>query len=56
MSLFILNIAILKKAEWEELRFNYKDKNKMIEKILVLSEQNNISISFVTDVINEILN
>lgn len=44
-----------KKAEWEELRFDYKDKNKMIEKILVLSEQNNIPISFVTDVINEIL-
>lgn len=44
-----------KKAEWEELRFDYKDKNKVIEKILVLSEQNNIPISFVTDVINEIL-
>lgn len=44
-----------KKAEWKELRFDYKDKNKMIEKILVLSEQNNIPISFVTDVINEIL-
>lgn len=44
-----------KKAEWKELRFDYKDKNKMIKKILVLSEQNNIPISFVTDVINEIL-